>query len=98
MAKMFGNPGLGRGLTGRQSDKLRTQIMISAEAPAVIRFKVENCDDMTSQIERFESYLRLRARAHDNRGILVTRHSPYDFTMELHPDVPFGTTREQQEW
>lgn len=33
-----------------------------------------------------------------DRGIMVTRHSAWDFTVELHPDVPYGQTHETQLW
>ncbi len=36
---------------------------------------------------------------HERRqGILVTQHDPVSFTVDLSDAVPFGLTREQQDW
>jgi hypothetical protein len=70
----------------------------SAEHQTIITFHVGSRADMESSIETGESLLRTSALQTADKGILVTRHSPHDFTMELHPEVPFGTTRERQEW
>jgi hypothetical protein len=53
---------------------------------------------MESQLERAVHLLQEHALGLKDRGILVTRHSAEDFTVELHPSVPFGLTQERQEW
>jgi hypothetical protein len=36
---------------------------------------------------------------HEGRqGILVTQHDPVSYTVDLSDAVPFGLTREQQDW
>lgn len=55
--------------------------------------------DMDRQLEEGADLLRrLAERQGGIHGIMATRHSAVDFTLELHPGVPFGTTRERQAW
>lgn len=68
------------------------------EHPERLRVRVEDRYGLDLQLNEAESNLRRLADAYGDRGILVTRHSPWDFTIELHPDVPFGTSREQHDW
>ena len=42
-----------------------------------------------------EELLRSKAIADGDAGILVTRHSPYRYTIALSGGVPFGETHEQ---
>jgi hypothetical protein len=51
-----------------------------------------------ADLERGVLQLRGIAQATGDRGILITRHSPYDFVLELHNDVPFGPTLEKHSW
>ncbi|MDQ1060428.1 hypothetical protein QFZ23_004329 [Arthrobacter globiformis] len=37
-----------------------------------------------------------QAMAAGGHGILVTQHTYNDFTVTLHPDVPYGQTREER--
>jgi hypothetical protein len=53
---------------------------------------------MESALDHAVQALRHRAQQLKDRGILVTRHSVSDFTVELHTAVPYGLTREQQSW
>jgi hypothetical protein len=41
---------------------------------------------------------RKRATPQARHGILVTRHAHDSFTVALSDSVPFGLTREYQEW
>lgn len=63
-----------------------------------ITIAVKSRSDMESQLERAVQLLKQRALGLGDRGILVTRHSAEDFTVELHSSVPFGLTQERQEW
>jgi DHA2 family methylenomycin A resistance protein-like MFS transporter len=53
-------------------------------------------DGLDEKLDRAESQLLHLAFVYGDRGILVTRYSERDFVLQLHPDVPFGTTREQR--
>lgn len=46
-------------------------------------------------LEAAEKSARERALREGNHGILVTRHGPASFTVNLSPDVPFGITQER---
>lgn len=37
-----------------------------------------------------------QAMAGGRHGVLVTQHAYNDFTVTLHPEVPFGQTREER--
>ena len=63
-----------------------------------IAFKVQDRAHMDEQLDYNVSLLLEHAMLHRRMGILVTRHSPCDFTVELHPAVPFGVTHERQDW
>ncbi|MGO4807871.1 hypothetical protein AB4089_22440 [Arthrobacter sp. 2MCAF15] len=39
-----------------------------------------------------------QAMREGRQGILVTQHGPASFTVDLSDAVPFGLTRERQEW
>lgn len=54
--------------------------------------------DLEIQLELVTERLRQGAALEDRCGILVTRHSAFDFTVEAHPDVPYGMTREKSSW
>lgn len=65
----------------------------------ILKIRVDRRADLDAMLDAGVNLLRKRTKSLDSvRGILVTRHSPSDFTLEIHPDVPFGTTREKQEW
>ncbi|WP_423184587.1 hypothetical protein [Arthrobacter sp. NyZ413] len=65
-------------------------------APAKDRCTIHVSDpaDLDTQLSQAEAQLQHQASLYQDRGILITRHSPWDFTLELDPSVPFGTTRE----
>lgn len=54
--------------------------------------------DLEAKLNLAEARLQAIALAFRDRGIMVTRHSAWDFTVELHPDVPYGQTHETQLW
>lgn len=54
--------------------------------------------DMELQLESAAARLIDRATIQGDRGILITRRSPNEFSLELHPSVPFGMTREADAW
>lgn len=68
---------------------------LSASVQDVLSIRVTDRQDMDLQLHRGVARLRERALSYGDRGILVTRHSSKDFTLELHPNVPYGTTLER---
>lgn len=62
-----------------------------------VHIRVTSRAELDEELERGVYQLRSAAQQ-DRQGILVTRHSPYDFVLELHRDVPFGLTLEKQMW
>lgn len=63
-------------------------------ADGPIRLIVRDRADLERQLGQATESLTGRARELGDRGILVTRKSANEFIVELHPDVPFGLTRE----
>lgn len=60
----------------------------------VVTATVENAEDIPLVLERAVERVRVSASGNISRGILVTRHSPGQFSIRLSEDVPFGLTRE----
>jgi hypothetical protein len=71
-----------------------TAIPTQAKRTVMAKSKMQ----MERRLEDAMSHLLERAMIHRDRGIMVTRHSPNEFTLELHPDIPFGVTRELDAW
>jgi hypothetical protein len=59
-----------------------------------ITLVVANRTEMDLRLQETMEVLIERAVHHRDRGILVTRHTPRDFTLELHREVPYGETKE----
>ena len=55
----------------------------------------DRADMLTKLDSAVDQLIELGLQLRCGRGILVTRYSPRDFTVELHPSVPFGTTHER---
>lgn len=53
---------------------------------------------MERQLEEAVKVLKARAITEDRKGILVTRHGYGSFTVSLSDAVPYGQTREHQDW
>jgi hypothetical protein len=53
---------------------------------------------MDDQLDEAVATLRTRALSERREGILVTRHGHDSFTVALSGTVPFGVTREYQDW
>jgi hypothetical protein len=53
---------------------------------------------MERGLDEAAAVARTRALHEGRQGILVTRHDYYAFTVDLSDDVPFGLTREHQNW
>lgn len=49
---------------------------------------------LAERLDAAEELVRARALMEGNHGILVTRHGPNSFTVNLSQDVPYGTTQE----
>ena len=61
-----------------------------------LAFTAKDRAHMDEELDRTVNLLVGHALLRREMGILVTRHSPRDFTVELHPEVPFGVTYERQ--
>jgi hypothetical protein len=64
----------------------------------LLHVRVQTRSHLEEQLDKAVNILTERAPLCGRQGILVARHSPRDFTVQLHPDVPFGTIQERQEW
>lgn len=53
---------------------------------------------MERQLDEAVTVARTKAMHERRRGILVTRHDYDSFTVALSDAVPFGLTREHQDW
>ncbi|MEJ1180429.1 MULTISPECIES: hypothetical protein [unclassified Pseudarthrobacter] len=53
---------------------------------------------MEKRLDEAVAVVRTRAMEEGRRGILVTRHDRESFTVALSDAVPFGLTREHQDW
>jgi hypothetical protein len=53
---------------------------------------------MELQLDEAVAAARSMATHDKRRGILVTRHDYHSFTIALSEAVPFGVTREHQDW
>ena len=64
----------------------------------LLHIRVQKRSQLEDQLDKAVNILVERAPLCGGKGILVARRSPRDFTVQLHPDVPFGTVQERQEW
>ena len=64
----------------------------------LLHIRVQKRSQLEDQLDKAVDILVERAPLCGGKGILVARRSPRDFTVQLHPDVPFGTVQERQEW
>ena len=64
----------------------------------VIKITVSTRSEMESKLEMAVQRLIQRAQGYRDRGILITRNSAQDFTIQLDMCVPFGLTRELENW
>ena len=64
----------------------------------LLHIRVQKRSQLEDQLDKAVNNLAARAPLCGGKGILVARHSPRDFTVQLHPDVPYGTIQEKQEW
>ncbi|WP_415853240.1 hypothetical protein [Sinomonas sp. G460-2] len=63
-----------------------------------INVRVETRNEMDRTLDEGVAALRQLSIATQGPGILVTRRSPSEFTIELHDSIPHGTTCEKQVW
>ena len=71
-------------------------MLIPADLPITVT--VANRASMEDRLEEAVTAARAMAIRNGRQGILVTRHSYYSFTVALSEDVPFGLSRENQEF
>ncbi len=64
----------------------------------LLHVRVQKRSQLEDQLDKAVNILAERAPLCGGKGILVARHSARDFTVQLHPDIPYGTIQERQEW
>jgi hypothetical protein len=69
--------------------------MITATAGPVCHVSADEPQLIAHRLDIAEKLARERALMEGNLGILVTRHGPTSFTVNLSPDVPYGITQER---
>lgn len=68
--------------------------MIETRSDQTLEVIAHDKATLQRQLTIAERLLRVQAASGDRRGILITRHSPTQFTVALSKDVPYGLTRE----
>lgn len=67
------------------------------EGKPSLKIIVASRADMDRNLEEGVALLQKMAEQQGTyQGIMATRHSPSEFTLELRPEIPFGTIREKQ--
>ena len=69
--------------------------MITATAGPIYHVTADEPQLIAQRLDAAEKLARERALMEGNLGILVTRHGPTSFTVNLSPDVPYGITQER---
>lgn len=62
---------------------------------AVLTITATNREGRDAQLEAAVATMRAQAVLDGKRGILVKRHAPGSYTVELSDEVPFGLTHER---
>ena len=70
----------------------------SASHEDLLHVRVQKRSQLEDQLDKAVNILAERAPLCGGKGILVARQSARDFTVQLHPDIPYGTIQERQEW
>lgn len=76
----------------RESQSMRTNFDLTIGITATDRASMEQ------QLNEAVTVASSMAMHERRRGILITRHSYSSFTVALSDAVPFGLTREHQDW
>lgn len=63
-----------------------------------IAVSVTDRASMERQLDQAVTIAKTQAMVEGRQGILVTRHDYNSFTVDLSETVPFGLTREHQDW
>jgi hypothetical protein len=63
-----------------------------------IAVSVTDRASMERQLDQAVTIAKMWAMHEGRQGILVTRHEYNSFTVDLSEAVPFGLTREHQDW
>lgn len=71
---------------------------ILMQTPIAVTVTAADRASMESRLDGAVDLVRTEALKERRRGILVTRHDYRSFTVALSDKVPFGMTREHQEW
>lgn len=69
--------------------------MLTHQQEERLDIEVHNKDQLEYLLNQAELSLREKAAVSGHRGILVTRLSSHQYSLELSTSVPFGQTREQ---
>jgi hypothetical protein len=69
--------------------------MITVAAGPTYHVTADEPQLLAERLEVAEKLARERALRDGNHGVLVTRHGLTSFTVDLSPDVPYGTSQER---
>jgi hypothetical protein len=69
--------------------------MITAATGPTYHVTADKPQLIAERLDAAEKLAREQALREVNHGILVTRHGPTSFTVNLSPDVPYGITQER---
>ncbi|WP_458782324.1 hypothetical protein [Arthrobacter sp. D3-16] len=69
--------------------------MKTTAATEVLTVTATDPDSRNLELDAAVAAMEKQAILDGYRGILVRRHTPQNFTVELSDEVPFGLTREQ---
>lgn len=72
--------------------------MESIDSESSVTVTAADHESMYRQLDAAVAAAQELAMRERRRGILVTRHAPDTFTVELSANVPFGLTIERQNW
>lgn len=65
----------------------------------IVRFSVTSREELDHALDRAVKILQDKVmQSGSGSGLLITRNTPHEFTIETSKHVPFGETRERYEW
>lgn len=72
--------------------------MTESLAELVLSLEAADRAELDRRLEEAERIMRTHAMNNRRGGVLVTRTGLNSFTVEVSEDVPFGLTRQRQDW
>lgn len=68
------------------------------DLPIRLTMTADEADSFMKELDAAITALQRLTIANGREGVLVTRNGCRSFTIELTPEVPYGTTREVSRW